>query len=132
MTISTTLPLAIAITAFALMSNNVQAAQLDRIQYDPPEVKVLGYDYATYAPIEDRTVVAHVIPDPDTLTTDSGVRLLKDYVHEAARKACFEANPMEPDDGTCYRKALKAARPQVAAIVARARTAKANEQVASS
>ena len=52
MTISTTLPLAIAITAFALMSNNVQAAQLDRIQYDPPEVKVLGYDYATYAPIE--------------------------------------------------------------------------------
>ena len=72
---------------------------------------VLGFEVA----------VEHVIPDPETLTTDSGVVLLNDYIHEAARKACFAADPMEPDDGTCVRKALASAKPQVAALVARAK-----------
>ena len=56
-----------------------------------------------------------------------------DYLHEAARKACFEANPLEPDDGTCYRKAVESAKPQVAALVARAKAAKGSAgQVAAS
>jgi UrcA family protein len=120
-----TLTLALALGAFAAMTSNVQAAQLDQVQYDPPNIKVIGHDPATYAPVEDVTVIAHVIPDPDTLTTDSGVVLLNDYIREAARKACFEANPLEFDDGTCFRKAMKSARPQVKALVARVKAEKA-------
>lgn len=121
-----TLPLALAIGAFAVLTTNVQAAPLDQVQIDPPVVKILGRDPGTYAPIEKITVVARVIPDPDTLTTDSGVVLLNDYIHEAARKACFEANPLEFDDGTCYRKAVESAKPQVAALVARVKAEKAS------
>ena len=128
-----TLSLALAIGAFAVMTTNAQAAQLDQIQLDPPTVKVIGRDPATDAPIEKVTVVARVIPDPETLTIDSGVVLLNDYIHEAARKACFEANPLEPDDGTCVRKAIESAKPQVAAAVARAKAAKGSAgQVAAS
>ena len=117
-----TLPLALAIGALALTSN-VYAAELDKIAMDPPDVKVVGHDAGTEAPIENVTVVAHVIPDPETLTTDSGIALLNDYVHEAARKACFEADPMTPDDGECYHKALASAKPQMAALIARAKLA---------
>lgn len=124
-----TLPLALAIGALALTTSNVYAAQLDKIAMDQPVVKVIGRDRATDAPVEDVTVVARVIPDPDTLTTDSGVVLLNDYVHEAARRACFAADPMNPDDGTCYRKALASAKPQVTALVAHAKLA-ANTKVA--
>jgi hypothetical protein len=46
-------------------------------------------------PIEDRTVVAHVIPDP--LTTDSGIVLLNDNVREAARSRRGET----ADGGAC-------------------------------
>lgn len=128
-----TLTLALALGALAAMTGNARAAQLDRVQYDPPSIKVIGHDPATYAPIENVTVTAHVIPDPDTLTTDSGVVLLNDYIREAARKACFDANPMEFDDGTCYRKAMKSARPQVKALVAKAKAEKiAAQQVAAS
>ena len=118
-----TLPLALAIGALALTAN-VYAAELDKIEIDHPVVKVIGRDLGTEAPIESVTVTAHVLPDPDTLTTASGVALLNDYIREAARQACFEADPMTPDDGECYHKALAAAKPQVAALVARAKLEK--------
>lgn len=111
--------------ALALVSTGASAAPLDQIVIDAPVVKVIARDEID-APLEDVTVVAHVIPDPETLTTDSGVVLLNDYIHEAARKACFEADPAEPDDGTCVRKALAAAKPQVAALVARAKSTATN------
>jgi len=119
-----TLPLALAIAALAVMTTGVQAAPLDQVQIDRPVVKVIGRDWAIDAPIEKVTVTARVIPDPETLTTDSGVKLLNDYIREAARRACFDAGPMVPDDGTCYRNAIASARPQVAALVAHARAAK--------
>jgi hypothetical protein len=119
------LPIVLAIGALAVMTSHVQAAELDKLTIDRPIVKLVGRDESTEAPIEDVTVVAHVIPDPDTLTTDSGVVLLKDYVLEAARKACFAADPMAPDDGTCVHKALQEAKPQVAALVAQSKS-KAN------
>jgi hypothetical protein len=119
------LPIVLAIGALAVMTSHVQAAELDKLTIDRPIVKLVGRDESTEAPIEDVTVVAHVIPDPDTLTTDSGVVLLNDYVLEAARKACFAADPMAPDDGTCVHKALQEAKPQVAALVAQAKS-KAN------
>jgi UrcA family protein len=116
--------IALAVGALAIMTGTSQAAPLDQVQVDSPVVKVLSRDPATHAPIEQVTVTAHVIPDPDTLTTDSGVVLLNDYIREAARHACFEADPMAADDGKCYRDAMKAAKPQVAALVAHAKAAK--------
>ena len=108
------------LAALAIASSGADAAPLDRIEIDAPVVTVIAHDELD-APLENVTVVARVIPDPETLTTDSGVVLLNDYIHEAARKACFAADPMEPDDGTCVRKALASAKPQVAALVARAK-----------
>jgi hypothetical protein len=117
-----TLSLALA-GALALTAANVYAAELDKITLDEPVVKVIGHDEATEAKIENVTVVARVIPDPETLTTDSGIALLNDNVREAARTACFKADPMTPDDGSCYRKALASAKPQMAAMIAHAKLA---------
>ena len=125
-----TLPLALAVGALVLMTGNGYAAELDKIAIDPPVVKVVGRDQGTEAPIENVTVVARVIPDPETLTTDSGIALLNDNVREAARTACFKADPMTPDDGTCYRKALAAAKPQMASLIAHAKEAAATTKVA--
>ena len=124
-----TLPLALAVGALALTTSNVYAAELDKVVIDQPVVQVIGRDAGTEAPIENVTVVARVIPDPETLTMDSGIALLNDNVREAARKACFEADPMTPDDGTCYRKAMASAKQQVAALVAHAKLA-SNTKVA--
>ena len=124
------LPLALAVGLLTL-TDNVYAEELDKIVIDKPVVKAVGRDEATEATIEDVTVVARVIPDPETLTTDSGIALLNDNVREAARTACFKADPMTPDDGTCYRKALAAAKPQMAALIAHAKEAQAiNTKVA--
>ena len=125
-----TLPLALAIGAIALTTSNVHAEELDKIVIDKPVVKVVGRDGETDAAIENVTVVARVIPDPQTLTTDSGIALLNDNVREAARTACFEADPMTPDDGTCYRKALASAKPQMAALIAHAKEAAATTKLA--
>ena len=120
-----TLPLALFIGALAL-TGNVYAEELDKIVIDEPVVKVVGRDEGTEAAIENVTVVARVIPDPETLTTASGVALLNDNIREAAREACFQADPMTPDDGTCYRKALASARPQAAALIAHAKQTQAS------
>jgi hypothetical protein len=37
---------------------------------------------------------------------------------------------MTPDDGTCYRKALESAKPQMAALIAHAKQAAATTKVA--
>ncbi len=125
-----TLPFALAVGALALTISNVYAEELDKIVIDQPVVKVVGRDAGTEATIENVTVVARVIPDPETLTTDSGIALLNDNVREAARTACFKADPMTPDDGTCYRKALASAKPQMAALIARAKQGAATTKVA--
>ena len=117
--------IALAIGALAIVSSAAQAAPLDQVRIESPVVKVVARDPATNAPIEQVTVTARVIPDPDTLTTDSGVVLLNDYIREAARKACFEADPTTADDGRCYRDAMRSAKPQVAALVAHAKAGKA-------
>jgi hypothetical protein len=110
------------LAALATVSTGASAAELDRIEIDRPVVKVVGRNPID-APVEDVTVVARVIPDPETLTMKSGIKLLNDNIVEAARKACFEADPLEPDDGTCVHNAIKSAKAQVPAIVARAKAA---------
>ena len=74
--------------------------------------------------------MARVIPDPETLTMKSGIKLLNDNIVEAARKACFEADPLEPDDGTCVRKAVRDAKAQIPAVVARAKADMTTTKVA--
>ena len=76
-------------------------------------------DRATEPPTVDITVNAQVAVDMETLKNDSGVTLLKDRVEQAAYPACYAADPLITDDGTCVRNAVKSAAPQIDAIVAR-------------
>jgi UrcA family protein len=117
------LPAVLALGALAFMSAGAQAADPDEITISAPSVKTVGRDAATGAPIEQVTVKASIKFDPVTLTTNSGVALLKDSVLESARKAC-DSNSllMSDDDGTCVRDAVKSAQEQVDAAVARARS----------
>jgi UrcA family protein len=59
-----------------------------------------------------------------TLTTNSGVALLKDSVLETALKVCNSLTlPMADEDGgTCVSDAVKSAQAQVDAAIAKART----------
>jgi UrcA family protein len=112
----------LAIGALSLLSVSAQAAEPDEITISAPAIKIVGRDFATNAPIEQSTVTARVFTDPVTLTTNSGVALLKDSVVEAARKACETAAPLDPYDQTCVFEAVKSAQPQVDAAIARARS----------
>jgi UrcA family protein len=64
--------------------------------------------------------------DPATLTTNSGIALLKDSVADAARKACNAAGDAAdslPDDGgTCVRAAISSAQAQVDAAITKAKS----------
>ena len=115
------LTIAFAFGAFAAMSARADAADLDQISLSGPVVKTVGHDTGG-ARVESVTVTALVRTDPETLTFDSGVALFKDNVREAARKACAAADRLGPDDGTCVRNAIAAAKPQVDAAIADART----------
>jgi UrcA family protein len=119
------LPIVFAIVALALVSARAPAAEpddIDVITVSAPVAKTLGPDATTVAPIERITVTARVQFDPVTLTTNSGVALLKDAVLDAARKACADADPLTNDGGVCVRRAVESAEPQVDAVIARARS----------
>jgi hypothetical protein len=124
------LPVAFAVGAIALVSARAHAAdsdQLDPVQLDPitvsaPAEKVVDRDAATGAPIEEVTINARVQADPAALKTNYGALMLNYSVLDAARKACTEADPLEDDDGTCVHDAVEAAKPQVNAAIARARS----------
>lgn len=113
---------ALAIGALTVLNARVHAAELDPITLSPPIVKEVKQDATSEIPTKDVTVNAAIEVDMETLRNDSGVVLLKDRVEEAAYKACNAADPLEPDDGTCVHHAVKAAQPQVAAVIARARS----------
>ena len=92
-----------------------------QITISTPKVKVVGRN-ADLTPIEESTVTAHVSFDPVTLTTNSGVALLRDQVRTAARRVCADADPDDvEDDDDCIRNALKATDNQVDAAITRAR-----------
>jgi UrcA family protein len=119
------LPIAFAIGALAVISANAHADSLDNldeITISAPAVKTIGYEAGTVAPIKQVTVTARVAVNPVALTTNSGVALLKDSVRAAAHKACDSADPLTPDDGECVTAALRNAKPQVDAAIARARS----------
>jgi len=111
----------LAIGALAVLSGRVHADELDPITISAPTVKIIGNESGIEGPTEERTVTARIAANAETLTMDSGVVLLKDRVLEAAVKACYAADPLGFDDGECVHDAVKAAQPQVSAVIAQAR-----------
>jgi UrcA family protein len=120
------LPVTLALGALAVMSAGAQAADYDEIAISAPNVKTVGRDEATNAPIQEVTKQATVKFDPVWLTTNSGVALLKDSVFDAALKACNSITltmaDADENDDSCVRDAVKSAQAQINAAVARARS----------
>ena len=120
------LSVTLTLGALAFMSAGAQAADYDEITISAPNVKTVGRDAATNAPIQEITKQATVKFDPVQLTTNSGVALLKDSVFDAALKACNSITltmaDADENDESCVRDAIKSAQAQVDAAVARART----------
>ena len=129
-TLTRILPVAFAVGAIALVSARAHAAesdQLDPVRLDPitvsaPAVKIVDRDAATGAYTEQVTITARVQADHAALRTEYGALMLNYSVLDAARKACTEANPLADEDRTCVQDAVKAAKPQVEAAIARARS----------
>jgi UrcA family protein len=120
--LSGSLHAAFAAMAIAVFSVSAHAADLNQITVQGSTVQTVGRDAATGAPIQETTVKVAVSYDPATLTTDSGVKLLKAKVVDAARQACDSADPLTDDDGTCLREAVGSAQGQIARVVAQARS----------
>ena len=121
-TLSANLYVAFAVMGLAVSSVSAYAAEPDEVTISAPSTRTVARDYATGAPIQETSVKVAVSYDPATLTTDSGVALLKESVADAARKACDTADPLTDDDGACVRGAIDAARAQIARVVSQARS----------
>jgi UrcA family protein len=108
----------------AIGFSGANAAEEEVITVLGPRVKIVEHGPGTTIAREQVSVTASVQYDPVTLTTNSGVALLKDGVQQAARRVCLAADPGAPLDQKCVRNAINAAQPKIDAAVARA---KANE-----
>lgn len=119
-------------TALAVLSSAVHAhdhklqGEIPQITISSPVVTVVGHrDDLT--PVEEVTVTARVSFDPVTLTTNSGVALLRDRVRVAARRVCTAADPQDvEDDETCIQRAVKGTDKQVDAAIAAAKSTARN------
>jgi UrcA family protein len=121
-TLSRSLQAAAAIMALAVFSISAHAAESNEITVYGSTTKTVDRDYATGAPVQETTVKVAVSYDPVTLTTNSGIALLKDSIADAARKACATADPLTDDGGTCVREAISSAKTQIARAIAQARS----------
>jgi UrcA family protein len=121
-TFSGSLQAAFAIMAIAAFGASAHAAGLNQITVQGSTTKTVGRDDATGAPIQETTVKVAVSYDPATLTTDSGIAILKESVTDAARKACDAAGPFTDDGGTCVQEAIDSAQAQIARVVSQARS----------
>ncbi len=109
------------IAAAALgFATTARGAEPEQIVVQGPTTHAIGY--GTLRPLEQSTVKVGVSYDPVTLTTHSGVALLKDAVTQAAFKACVDADPNYPPESACISTAIEQAQPQIAQAVARARS----------
>jgi UrcA family protein len=106
--------------ALAGISPSAQGEDLNQITVRGSDTRTIGYDFHSLSPIEETTVSFGVSYDPVTLTTNSGVALLKDAVTQAAFKACG-GEDLAPDK-TCMRIAVDQAQQQIARAVAKARS----------
>lgn len=90
------------------------------ITVSAPRAKIVEHGPGTTS-TQQMTVTARVEYDPVTLTTSSGVALLKDGVQQAAIRVCRAADPGAPEDRTCVQRATHGAQLQIDAAVKRAR-----------
>lgn len=107
--------------ALGLFSGRALAGESEGITVSSPTVRTIGRDTATGAAIEEMSETARIKVDPTSLATDSGVAHLKKQVQYTARELCYRLDPLSFDDGDCVRGAVRSARDQVEAVVARAR-----------
>lgn len=114
-------PVALAFGVLSLAAVSARAASLDPIMISGPTHKVVGQDSVTGAPVEEVTATTVVKLDPVTLTSNSGVALLKHRVRVAALDACESVASLSLDEG-CVIRAVQSARPEVDAAIARARS----------
>jgi UrcA family protein len=123
------LPMMFAVGALALFGARAHAADLPQVTISAPSVKTVDRDAAAGAPIQEVTETARITVDPITLTTNSGVALLKDKVLETAQRICSTMDPLtDTDDGSCVREAVKSAQTQIEADVAQANRDSAQTQ----
>jgi UrcA family protein len=107
--------------AHAAGADPLDPVQLDEITVSAPAAKTVGHE-TTGEAIQQVTVSARVQAETAALRTKYGALMLEYSVREAARKVCNEADPFMEDDGTCFKKALESAKPQMDAAIAQART----------
>ena len=113
--------LAFAVGGLVLSWASAHATTLDPVTISAPAVKVVGRERLTNAPLQQTRISAHVGFNPVTLTTNSGVALLRDSVQTAAFRVCTALG--SDSFGTCVIRAEQSAQPQVDAAIARARSA---------
>ena len=113
--------LAFAVGGLVLSWASAHATTLDPVTISAPAVKVVGREQLTNAPLQQTRISAHVGFKPVTLTTNSGVALLRDSVQTAAFRVCAALGP--DSFGTCVIRAEQSAQPQVDAAITRARSA---------
>jgi|SRR6185312_11210686 len=111
----------IAVAALSWAGSPAGADELTQVVVRGSNTRTIGYDYHTLRPIEESTTTVGVRYDPVTLTTHSGVALLKDAVEQAANKACSGSDVSTAEHDSCVRRAIEDARPQVARAVTEAR-----------
>ena len=106
--------------ALAVLSPGAHAADpedIAQITISSPVVKVVGR-HRDLSPKEEVSVTARVAFNPVTLTTNSGVALLKDRVLETARTVCAAADPEDvEDDEGCVQRAVRGTDKQIDAAV---------------
>src|SRR3569833_1067358 len=119
-----------ALTALGLLGlgNPALAEDMNQVAVVSSSTRTVGYGLHEPTPIKETKVKVRVTYDPVTLTTNSGVALLRDAVHEAAQKACKPSNVYGPlyEDmpyRDCVRTAVDNAQPQVARAIAKAENA---------
>ena len=97
------------------------ADETEVITVSAPKAKLVAHGPGAATATQQITVMARVQYDPVSLTTNSGVALLKDGVEQAARRVCHAADPAAPEDMACVRNATDSAGSQIDAAIARAR-----------
>jgi UrcA family protein len=115
-----TLPALFGLMAAAGLCASAHGEETGQIVVRGSTTQTLGY--GSLHPLERSTVRVGVTYDPATLTTHSGVALLKDAVAQAAFKACIDADPAYAPESRCMTEAIRQAQPQIAQAVARARS----------
>ena len=112
--------LAFAAGGLVLSWVSAHATTLDPVTISAPAVRVVGVDSLTNGPLQQTRITARVGFNPVTLTTNSGVALLRDSVQTAAFRVCAALGP--DSFGSCVIRAEQSAQPQVDAAIARARS----------